>query len=211
MDQRLVIGTYDLDEDLIARVRTTREPAQRVAAVASRMVVLGRGSKPEMELRVDNCLADGVPVLRRGGGCAVFLDEGNIVVSVVLPVTGIAGNDRYFCDITKWLTAGLSEIGVPGVRPAGVSDLALGDRKVGGACIHRSKDVLYYSTTLLISPDVDAMERYLAQPPKEPDYRRGRAHREFVGRLSLPRSMENTEGLAEALRAALKFPIAFGS
>ena len=34
--------------------------------------------------------------------------------------------------------------------------------KIGGSCIFRRKDVLYYSTTLLVSPRIDLIERYTA-------------------------------------------------
>jgi lipoate-protein ligase A len=40
-----------------------------------------------------------------------------------------------------------------------------------------------YSATLLVDPDLDLVERYLAHPPREPEYRRGRPHRDFMGRL----------------------------
>ena len=69
------------------------------------------------------------------------------------------------------------------MRQRGISDLALGDRKVGGSAIYREKGLLYYSTTLLIEPDVEGMERWLAHPPREPEYRAGRGHGEFVARV----------------------------
>jgi lipoate-protein ligase A len=148
-------------------------------------VILGRGSKPDVELHLAHVLSDNIPVMKRaGGGCAVVLDPGNVIVSVALPLPGIAGIRTAFRQVSDWLIGGLAAIGVDGVRQRGVSDLALADRKVGGSCVYRTRDLLYYSTTLLIQPDLDLVTRYLRHPPREPDYRQGRGHREFMGKLS---------------------------
>ena len=88
-----------------------------------------------------------------------------------------------FREATDWLIAGLDAAGFPGVRGDGVSDLVLDGRKVGGSCIYRTRGLVYYSTTLLTDPDLDLIHRYLPHPPREPGYRRGRAHRDFLGAL----------------------------
>ena len=49
-----------------------------------------------------------------------------------------------------------------------------------GSCIYRTRGLLYYSTTLLLDPDLELVERYLPHPPREPEYRRGRPHRDFM-------------------------------
>jgi lipoate-protein ligase A len=184
----LEIGSYDRDEDLIAATLADGEPRLRVYPHPGTAVVLGRGSKPGVELEVPACVADGVPVLRRrGGGCAVVLDPGNVIVSVTLPVAGIGDNHRHFERISDWLVAGLGRRGVQGLRRDGISDLARGDRKVGGACIYRARGLLFYTASLLVSPEVALMERYLRHPPREPGYRRGRGHADFVDALGRER------------------------
>lgn len=178
-------GTYDSDDDLMAMARDEGRPAMRVSVCPETAVVLGRGSRMEDEVRLHTIQADGVPLLRRpGGGCSVVLDPGNLVVSVALPLPGVLGIQAAFQRISRWLTAGLEDAGVPDVRRRDVSDLVLGERKVGGACVYRAKGLLYYSTTLLVAPDLDRVERYLHHPPREPEYRRGRNHRDFMGRLA---------------------------
>jgi lipoate-protein ligase A len=181
----LEIGRYDFDDDLIETVSRGRQPAFKIYIAPLTAVVLGKGSKPEAELKMPNIRADGIPVLRReGGGCAVVLDAGNVIVSFALPVSGIKDNKRYFTRISGWLIESLKRAGVEGVRREGGSDLAMGDRKIGGSCIYRTNEILYYSTTLLVQADVFLMERYLRHPPREPDYRRGRTHRDFVGNIN---------------------------
>ena len=206
------IGHYDLDDALIEATARDGKTRARVYVFPGVAVVLGRGSKPEVELDLDACRRDGVAMLRRrGGGCAVVLDPGNVIVSVALRAEGIGGNRAHFAKISAWLAAALERAGIPGVTHQGTSDLVLGDRKVGGACIWRAKGLLYYSTTLLVSPRVDLMERYLRHPPREPAYRRARAHAEFVGSLAedgrgavpRPGPRVSAETVASALRRIL--------
>lgn len=177
--------SYTHDDDLIDATRQDGQPRMRIYRPSDPMVVLGRGSKPEEELHLEACQRDRIPVLRRhGGGCAVVLDPGNVIVVATLPATGIGDNPRHFSNLSSWLISGLVRGSFKEIQQRGISDLALGDRKVGGACIYRSKGLLCYSATLLVEPQVALMERYLKHPPREPDYREGRDHARFVGQLS---------------------------
>ncbi len=45
------------------------------------------------------------------------------------------------------------------------------------------RDHLLYHGTLLYDFPLPAISRYLAQPPREPDYRQGRPHEAFVTNL----------------------------
>jgi lipoate-protein ligase A len=181
----LDIRPYVDDEELIAATKSDGRSRFRIYRPRMVSVVLGRGSDPQAELCTSACLADGIPVLkRRGGGCAVVLEEGNVIVSAALATNVLGKVKGHFAALSAWLVDGLARAGVSDVRREGTSDLALGDRKVGGACIHGPKGLLYYSVSLLYEPDVSLMDRYLRHPPREPAYRRGRPHGEFVGRLT---------------------------
>jgi len=188
------------DEDLIARTAREARACARVAVCDAVEVVIGRGGKPDLELDLDAIGADSAPVYRRrGGGCAVVLDPGNLLVSAAAPMPGVGGVTSAFAAFTGWVVDGLATAGIPGVAGAGVSDLVLEDRKVGGSCIYRTRGLVYYSTTLLVDPDLERVARYLPHPPREPEYRRGRPHRDFMGTLPVPAAT----GFAERLRAAL--------
>jgi lipoate---protein ligase len=205
-------SAYATDDDLIAATRADGVPRVRVIRPDRAMVVLGRGSRAADELDLAACAADGVPVLRRaGGGCAVVLDPGNVVVSAAVPQRGLPRIRALFDGFTAWLLDGLGRAGVSGVRRADVSDLVVGDRKVGGACLYRPGGVAYWSATVLVAPDVALMARWLAHPPREPAYRRGRRHAEFVGRLADLPGGWTAERLAEALRRTLGAPEFAGS
>ncbi len=180
------IQTYQPDAPLLEATRNDKIPRVQVARPKDVMVVLGRGSKADVELYLDICLQDGVPLYRRrGGGCAVVLDPGNLIVLISLHAPGIAGNLRYLQGLTGLLIETLEDLGVRGVEQAGVSDLVVADRKVGGSCMARAKDTLLYSASLLVDPSMERIERYLKHPPREPAYRNGRSHRDFLGRLPL--------------------------
>lgn len=196
---------YDRDDDLLEAVRRDGLPRLRVIRWGAPAVVIGKGGKQDLELHREAIAADGVPVFQRpGGGCSVVLDPGNVIVSAVLPVPGIGAITSSFAAISDWLIAGLAGCGVPGVERRGTSDLVLGDRKVGGSCIYRTRNLLYYSTTLLVDPDLDLIERYLKHPPREPDYRRGRPHRDFLGSLRAGGLDRGIPGLIPSLEAALR-------
>ena len=175
---------YDLDDEMLMRTRGDYLPRVRVYEPPDVSVVIGRGSKQELELDAANIAADGVTLYKRpGGGCSVVLDPGNLIISVAAPLEGIGGIKTAFSSISDWIITALTTCDVPGVKQRGISDLAIGDRKIGGSCIYRTRGLVYYSTTLLLDPDLDLVDRYLLYPPREPDYRAGRSHRKFMGSL----------------------------
>jgi len=187
---------YEDDDDMLTAVLAQGVPQFRVSRPTERRIVLGRGSDPEKELHLDECIADEIPIYRRrGGGCSVLLDPGNLILSAVIPLPGLTGIRWAIDNLTDWAIRTLSSAGIGGVHHEGTSDLAIGDMKIGGSCIYRAKDLLYYSTTLLVNPDRDAVERYVKHPPREPEYRAGRTHRVFMGAVG---------GEEEVLRGALQ-------
>lgn len=146
-------------------------------------VVLGRGT-PEADVDLPACAAAGVPVYRRrGGGGAVVLAPGMLVV------TGCwrPGVRRFPADwlipIAEAIARGLQRLGVP-ASVQGFGDVCLGDRKVLGSSLYASRDCILYQGSLLVDPDLSLIPRYLPHPSREPAYRRGRPHLEFVTSLA---------------------------
>jgi len=207
---------YTYDDDLIETTRRDARTRVRVYRLNDIVVVIGSGSQPSLEVDLAACEADGVPVLRRrGGGCSVVLDPGNVIVSVAAAGIPFGHHRRYFNQLTAWLIAGLAGSGVSGVKQAGICDLVIGDKKVAGACLHRSRDLLFYAASLLVDPDLSRVRRYLRHPPREPDYRRRRAHGEFMGSLSALSGLDHlrasgtvlvADRVAAALRQELRPP-----
>jgi lipoate-protein ligase A len=199
-----VQGPWDLDADLIAAARQDGRPRCAVYPHPGLVAVIGRGGDPWVETRPDLLARDDVPLRRRrGGGCAVVLDPGNLVCSVALPRPGVGGITGAFAELSEVMIATLRSVGIGGVRQEGVSDLAVGERKLGGSCIWRTRGLVYYSTTVLVDPDWDAIDRYLPHPPREPDYRRGRPHRDFLTSCSELGRTEPAEALASRMSVIL--------
>ena len=199
-----MIEPYDLDEHLLESTREDDQPHFEIYPHPGIAVVLGRGSDPEKELDLPACLADKVPLTRRrGGGCGLVLDPGNLIVSVTLPLPGLTGISRAYDDLTRWMIDGLKLAGVKDVERAGTSDLSLDGRKIGGSCIYRAPGLLFYSTTLLVDPEIGLIERYLRHPPREPEYRKGRSHREFMLPLTDVMEIDDVAGFQERLTRSL--------
>ncbi len=194
---------WDRDDALLQRVRDAGTPQLDVYPWDGVAVVIGRGGRQALEIDRAAVAADKVDLYRRpGGGCAVVLDQGNVIVSVGLPLAGVGGISSAFAAVSAWLAGALAACWVPGVAQRGVSDLVLGERKIGGSCIWRTRGLLYYSTTVLVDPDLDLVERYLPHPPREPEYRAGRAHRAFMGSLRAAGLADDSAALAGALKSA---------
>jgi len=83
---------------------------------------------------------------------------------------------------------------VPGVVCRGVSDLAIGELKFSGNSVRCKRGHFLYHGTLLYDFPLELIDQCLAMPPREPDYRSGRAHQTFLTNLPLP---------APAIRRAL--------
>lgn len=190
-----------MDEDLLTEVKSTGRPGLNVYRYPRIEAVIGRGGRIADELHSERLLQDGVPMTRRrGGGCAVVLDPGNLIVSIALPLPGVGGIRKAFDGISTWMIELLSAVGVPNVVQRGVSDLVLGERKIGGSCIWRTRGLLYYSSTLLVVPQAGLMDRYLKHPPREPQYRRNRPHAEFTTSLAVEGLVEDPNVLMEQMR-----------
>jgi lipoate-protein ligase A len=148
------------------------------------MAVLGAGGSPEADLFLDGLAADGVPWLRRrGGGGTVVLTPGQVVLACVTSVDSPFRNKEYAGQINSWFIEALSRLGVEGVEPRGISDLAIGEKKILGTSIYRTRLVLFYQASLLVSNDLSIFSRYLAMPARVPEYRAGRAHEDFCTTL----------------------------
>ena len=204
-EQDPVQGRWSLDEDLIAAIQADGRPRSAVYPHPGLATVIGNGGDAWIETRPERLARDGVPLLRRrGGGCAVVLDPGNLVCSVVLPVPGLGQITHGFAALSRAMAVALESEGVSGVAQAGVSDLTVAGRKIGGSCIWRTRNILYYSTTVLVAPNWELIERYLPHPPREPEYRDGRPHREFLTSLGELGHHEAPERLAIRLGRQLE-------
>jgi len=174
-----------VNEDLLDRYLRAGEPLFRVYEPSAVCAVLGAGGKPEADLILENLAEDGIPALRRrGGGGTVVLAPGQVVLALVTEVGSPFHNREYAARINEWFIEALSRLGVAGAAQRGISDLAIGDKKILGTSLYRRRLVLFYQGSLLVSGDISLFTRYLAMPARVPDYRAGRSHEEFCTTLA---------------------------
>jgi lipoate-protein ligase A len=143
-------------------------------------VVMGFSERPEQVVDTAACARLGLDVLKRcTGGGTVLQTSGVLNYSLVMPAS-----DRYnvragFRQGTDLVCAILAAFNVDGV-PQGTSDVAVGDRKISGNAQARRWKALLVHGTLLVDFDFGLSEEVLRHPLREPDYRRGRRHRDFM-------------------------------
>jgi lipoate-protein ligase A len=176
----------------------------RLWEVDAPAVVLGRFS-PADEVFDAHCERDGVPVVRRfSGGGAVVIGRGclNFCTVFALPLhPELVDVARSFELVLQRLASALA---IEGLSAAGGTDLALAGRKVSGNAQRRGRRALVHHGTLLYDFDPQLLTRYLRMPRRQPGYRNGRPHHEFIGCLRMPRDLL-TSRLSDALANDARF------
>jgi lipoate---protein ligase len=155
-------------------------------------VVLGASRRLRAEVHVDACKADGVPIFRRSsGGGTVLIGPGTLNVTVILPETAgpeLSAVDAAQQHVLGRLARSIREAGAP-VDVLAHGDLVLGDRKCGGSAQRRLKHWFIVHCSILYDFPIERIDRYLAIPRRQPEYRQGRDHRDFLSNLGLPRNI----------------------
>ncbi len=148
------------------------------------VIVLGQSNTPERSLITDKVEADSIPVTKRPtGGEAVVLTPRMAVITVAREFREMTSSKDFFKVINGMMLDVLSDLGVKNYGTRGISDITIGDRKILGSSMHRRENRLVYHGVLNISEDPGIFERYLKHPGREPDYRQGRRHDDFVTSL----------------------------
>ncbi len=169
-----------IDDEVLARCG--EDIALNIWKPKERMVVLGRSNKASIELLKSICDQDGIPIVKRlGGGGTVLLHPGCLVVSVGAWVRDYYQNNLYFHLLNQSVIDALNmKLPECSFSQRGFSDIVSGERKLAGTSLFRSRNYLLYQASILVELRVADIERYLAHPSAEPDYRLGRSHREFL-------------------------------
>ncbi len=179
-----------LDEALLEQAELMEGPREvlRIWEPAAPMVVIGRSSRVAEEVDLEACRRRGIPVLRRSsGGAAIVAGPGCLMYAVVLSYElrpELRWIDRAHRCVLETMAAAIVPA-VPLIQHRGTSDLAIGEFKVSGNSVRCRRRHILYHGTLLYAFALDTIGECLRMPPRQPDYRGGRAHREFVANIPL--------------------------
>jgi lipoate---protein ligase len=145
------------------------------------VIVVGQSNKPENYVLMKKALLDRIPVIKRPtGGETVVLTPRMLVISLVLKSIKLPGSKDFFIKINNMLIKELKKSGLTGICYKGISDLAVGEKKILGSSIYRKPGMLFYHAVLNYGESPDYIASYLKHPIREPDYRKGRSHSDFV-------------------------------
>jgi lipoate---protein ligase len=194
-----------IDINILEAVRNGAEKAFCTWEPENIMVITGRGGNPDKEVFMEQCRLDKVPVIRRRtGGGTVVLAPGMLVFSLAAIISTPLAVKKYTEQINLISIDFLEEIGVRNLCLRGLADICIGEKKILGSGMYMSKNFLFFQGSILVNPDLDLLDRYLLHPPKEPEYRKGRKHSDFVTSLIREgynfKTMELVSGFKEFLR-----------
>jgi len=176
-------------------------------------IVLGCGNQAATEVDRAACERLGVPILRRSsGGGTVLQGPGVLNYCFILritentPLATINGANQFIMHRNAEALTNLLNKEQPPPHPSpatrhpsvevrGHTDLALADRKFSGNAQRRKRTHLLFHGAVLLGLDLELLTAVLPLPARQPDYRGGRAHRDFLTQLALP---------AATIKAALR-------
>lgn len=197
-------SSFPTGEDVI----DPQGPGFRVWIPETSILVLGNSQSPEIELNVEHVVTDGIPVYqRKGGGGAVLLTPGCVCLAWRMEKGKDFGIADYFGSGNGLVTQVLRDAYGIEALPRGISDLAVqtadGVRKISGSSLYLPRECAFYLVSILVNARIADWDRFLAHPSREPDYRGGRKHEEFVTNLTELNAKITPEGLREALEEAV--------
>lgn len=171
-------------------------------------VVVGYGQRIEETVELEQCLTEGVPVLRRrSGGGTVVQGPGCLTYGITLPITSNPSLSRVETT-NRWIMETMAlalekRTGLP-VGIDGHTDLTLpmadGRRRVSGNAQRRTRSAVLFHGTFLHGADLHHINRLLKLPADRPAYRSARSHLDFLTLLPVTPS-EIRESIMEAWAA----------
>lgn len=173
-----------MDSETLAATTSDGHARFRVWRTESLTVVVGRGVEIAREVNLEACAKRCVPVLRRlSGGRSVVIGPGTLQYALALAHDGNSATAsisaaKAFCNGLL-----LDALAIPRLRSHASGDLVLEDRKVAGLALKRTREATLVHGTILLECDLTMLGELLLHPSREPEYRRGRAHAEFLRNL----------------------------
>lgn len=150
-------------------------------------IVMGVSGKAEAWIHLPTLAASPIPVIQRySGGGTVVIGSDTLLISFIMDRETLPHVDPYPESLLKWS----SRLYAPLFHSLSVSnslnsfarieqDYTLGGKKCGGNAQYLAKGRWVHHTSWLWGYTAAQMD-YLLAPPKQPAYRQGRPHRDFL-------------------------------
>jgi lipoate---protein ligase len=163
-------------------------------------VVVGYANRVSTEVNKEFCAANRIPINRRcTGGGTVLQGPGVLNYSVILRAdatsqcatiqtanTFVMERNRSAVLAALQKTSASCAHIKPDVKVEGHTDLAFNGRKFSGNAQRRRRKYLLFHGSFLLTADLAKIEAALRMPSKQPNYRAGRTHGDFLTNLSVP-------------------------
>jgi lipoate---protein ligase len=191
-----------VDEALLDEAEAAGQPREvlRIWEPVAPLVVVGRSSHVSREVHKAACRRRHIPILRRtSGGAAIVTGPGCLMYAAVLSYElrpALRSLEAAHSLAMETLLSAIAPF-VPDVSRRGICDLTYHDRKFSGNSVRCRRQHLLYHGTVLYDFAIELIEDCLAMPPRVPDYRASRDHREFITNLPL-----EPQQLSDGLRRA---------
>ncbi len=181
-------GNLALDEWLLTRSDAADQPRRllRLWENPRPAVILGRSSRYDSEINEPACRDRGMDICRRAsGGASVVIGPGCLMYSLILDYRlqpALRRLDEVHGFVMARMARALGQCGVQ-AEFQGTCDLTVGGRKFSGNSLRCQRNCLLYHGTLLYNFPLQLLSDCLRSPPRQPEYRGGRSHRDFVTNL----------------------------
>ena len=191
----------NIHDDLYQKITPATPFLYEIWEPTETIAVIGNSQNSKNELFLQRCLSDHVPVLkRRGGGGTVILTPGVLCLTMSFFSTA-SDSPYYFFKLINYFLIEILEtcFGIMNLEFKGISDIAISNKKILGCSIFKSRNLYHYQGSLLVNPDLLKITRYLRYPSKEPDYRKGRTHLDFLTSIAQENYPYSVEEIKKAL------------
>ncbi|MEK9657803.1 MAG: hypothetical protein VW378_05480 [bacterium] len=176
-------------DDLLLQQAKPKEVILRLWEPSCDFVVLGKSNNPLNEVYVDRCHKEGIPIIKRcSGGGTVFQSSGVINYAIVAPhhppFDSIQACNREIMTMVKDV---LSDDQLS-LAIQGYTDLTYQGKKCCGNAQRRTLSHFLFHGSILVDIDLGKISHYLKHPSREPDYRKGCSHQDFLCHLPLKKA-----------------------
>ncbi|HAQ65670.1 MAG TPA: hypothetical protein DCR43_07450 [Bacteroidales bacterium] len=178
----VVPQTYTLPDSALLSV--TSFPAIMTWQPDQVYVVLGRSNNAESSVYTGRIEADDAMLLKRpSGGEAVVLTPSMLVVACTDAIGRYRSPRDFFVLCNGVLIDTFNQLGITGLSQRGISDISKEGMKIVGSSMYKGSDRLFYHAVINVAERSGTIAWYLKHPAREPDYRQGRHHDEFITSL----------------------------